>query len=235
VVWRGARRHWPLLLALLAMWIYSLSSSVRLTGREVLDLQAVYAPLSLLTETFRSSGRFVWPLHLTLVAAGVSACAALPMRNLARVLLLAAVVFQAAELERKRLDFHAVELNALSAPVWATLPGHYRHLALVPMHLKWVCRYDDALVNRASYEAYRRHLTLNSGNAARKELELRELCKRKLRAPVDLEPNTVYVLDPKARRYFRNDAACSWIDGLLVCASAKRKTPLLEVLRRDPA
>jgi len=235
VVWRAVRSHWPLLLALLAMWIYSLSSSVRLTGDEVLDLRGVYAPLPLLTETFRSSGRFVWPLHMALIAAAVSACAALRMRNVARVLLLAAVVLQAAELKRKRLDFHPVALDALSAPVWATLPGHYRHLALVPMQIKWACPYDDAVVNRVSYEAYRRHLTINSGNAARKELELRELCKGRLRAPVDLEPHTVYVLDSKVRRYFRKDAACGWIDGLLVCASDKRETPLLEVLRRDPA
>ncbi|HMI94564.1 MAG TPA: DUF6311 domain-containing protein [Polyangiales bacterium] len=234
-IWPGARRHWPLLLALSAMWIYSLSSSVRLNGREVLDLQPVYAQLSWLTQVFRSSGRFVWPLHIALIAAAVSACAALPMRGVARALLLAAVVSQAAELERKQLDFQPVELATLDAPVWQTLPDHYRHLALAPMHLKWNCRYDEALVHRVSYEAYRRGLTINSGSVARKELAVKALCKRELAAPVSLEPRTVYVLDRKHLRYFREHAVCGRIDGLLICVSDQRKTPLLEVLRRDPA
>jgi hypothetical protein len=42
------------------------------------------------------------------------------------------------------------------------------------------------------------------------------------------------VLDRKHRRYFREHAVCGRIDGLLVCVSDQRKTPLVEVLRRDP-
>ena len=230
---RAALRYWPLLAVVLPMAIYALSWDVRLLGKPVADLSEQYAPLATLTGVFRSSGRFMWPLHVALIAAAVSGCTALRIRALARVLLLAALALQASELKRKRLDFHAVELHRLRAPAWATLEHDYQHLELVPMQLKWVCRYEGDLINRTSYEAYRRKLTFNSGNAGRKEQALITRCRRKPKRTVAVDSHTVYVLHPAYRRFFV-DAVCGWLDGLVVCASNQRETALLAAQRREP-
>jgi len=231
---RSLRRHWPWLLAVVAMSVFALSSSVKLLGREVLDLRPVYAPFSKLTAVFRSSGRFVWPLHVALIAAAVSACAALRSRPAARAFLVAAIVLQAAELDRSALDFHRVPLHPMRDPIWASVGEQYRHLELTPTNLKWVCRYDEALVNRMSYEAYRRHLTFNSGNVARRDPAASEACRRRPKR-IDPDDQTVYVVDRSYRRYFHKRAACGTVDGLLICASTRRETQLLAALRRHPA
>jgi hypothetical protein len=209
----GVRRHWPLWLVVTAMWIYSLSSNVALLGQPVLDLATVYAPFSWLTTALRSAGRFDWPMHLTLIAVGVSACCALRSTRIARLILAAAVVMQAAELKRKRLDFHDVPLRRLSDPV---------------------CRFDSALVNSLGYEAYRRRLTFNSGQLARRGTDQADPCKWRASARSPLDDATIYVVDWKSRKSFRRRAICGAVDGLQVCVTGVRRTPLLQALRRNP-
>lgn len=50
------RRRWPLIVAALAMWLYSLSSQVTFRGATVLELNALYEPFKWLTGVFRGSG-----------------------------------------------------------------------------------------------------------------------------------------------------------------------------------
>jgi len=230
---RSARRLWPLFVVLALMWLYSLSSSVAYLGDEVLGLHALYAPAERLTGIFRSSGRFAWPLHLALVALALAGCAAVRPRWLARTLLAAALVAQWLELDPSRLSFARMPLDPLQHPVWSTVARDYKHLRLVPIHLLWVCRYDPHLVNRLSYEAYRRHLTFNSGNFMRKEPGVERLCEQGPE-PGPLDPETVYVVDPAFVGTFRErNAVCGAIDGVLACV-AGRPTPLAAVLQRGP-
>jgi hypothetical protein len=228
----AARRQWPLLIAVLVMWLYSWSSHVAYRGVTVLDLSELYEPFARLTGIFRSSGRFSWPLHVALVTAAISAAAALENAHLGRAVLLAAVLVQAAELDATRLDFRDVALHPLEHPAWAESEASYRHLALVPLHLLWVCRYDHALVNRLSYEAYRRRWTFNSGNFMRKQAGVEALCD----APLRPAPETIYVLGDRrpARILEAAGFACGRLDGLGVCVPGHEPTPLLAAIRESP-
>jgi hypothetical protein len=222
------RRHWPLAIAVLAMWLYSLSSLVAFRGETVLDLSALYAPFEWLTGIFRSSGRFSWPLHVVLLALAVSAAASIKDARVGRAVLLAAVLLQTAELKASRLDFHEVAFRPLAHSAWAESEASYEHLALVPLNLLWVCRYDHTLVNRLAYEAYRRRWTFNSGNFMRKQAGVKELCD----APIVPDPATIYVVGPRQRRTLtQSNFTCGPLDGLTVCVSSDRATPLLGALR----
>ena len=225
------RRQWPLVVAVLAMWLYSLSSLVAFSGATVLDLSAIYEPFEWLTGIFRSSGRFSWPLHIVLLVLAVSAAARLTNEWLGRAALLAAVVLQAAELNPSKLDFHEVAFRPLEHSAWAESEASYQHLALVPLNLLWVCRYDHTLVNRLAYEAYRRRWTFNSGNFMRKQAGVKELCD----APITPDPETIYVAGPRQRRtLMQSNFTCGALDGLTVCVSSDRATPLLTALRAAP-
>jgi hypothetical protein len=225
------RRQWPLLVAALAMWLYSLSSQVTFRGQTVLELHALYEPFKSLTGIFRGSGRFSWPLHFVLVTLAVAAAARLKNAKLGCAALLTAVVLQAAELDPSKLDFHEVQLDRLEHSAWAESEAAYQHLALVPLNLLWVCRYDHTLVNRLAYEAYRRRWTFNSGNLIRKQAGVKALCD----APISPDPDTIYVADPRQRRILTaSNFTCGRLDGLSVCVSSARPTPLLTALRASP-
>lgn len=231
---RGLRRTWPVLLAIAAMAFFALSSSVKYRGAQVLDLSSLYAPLSKLTAVFRSSGRFVWPLHVGLIALAVSGVAALNRPWLARALLLAAVLVQGAELERGNFTFFPAPMERLKHPVWASVSEDYRHMELVPSQLKWISRYDELLVNRVSYEAYRRRLTFNSGNAARRDRRATLATRKPVPARVEPGTRTIYVVEPRFRFRFGSDATCGKLDGLVICVATRHETALLEALRQNP-
>jgi Family of unknown function (DUF6311) len=228
-------RQWPLLLALAAMSFYALSSRIAFLGEEKLNLESLYAPASALTGVFRSSGRFGWPLHVALLTAALWAALRLERRTLASAVLAGAVGAQAAELKPDELHFEPQPLRALSDPAWQTAGTEYAHLALHPMQLLWVCRYDEGLVNRAAYEAYRRKLTFNSGNFMRKEPSVRSECDRHILPNEPLDARTIYLVEPGFLRDFRGrPARCGVLDGLLVCVSTQHDTAILRALARHP-
>ncbi len=231
----GALRLAPLLLVLAILFVYSWSSRITYLGDEVASLEPLYARLGELPSMFRASGRFAWPLHLGLVAAACSAGAAIAWAWPARALMLAAVLLQAVELDPGRLDFEPRPMERLVDPAWASLSGDYRHLALHPLHLLWVCRYDERLVNRLSYEAYRRRLTFNSGNLARKPPGIQRECERHLR-PDEFDEETVYVVRGGAfvADFRAVEASCGVVDGLVVCVSSRQRTPMLAAVERRP-
>jgi hypothetical protein len=233
--WRASlRRSWALALVLALMWFYSLSCRVAYLGETVWNLESLYEPFASLTGIFRTSGRFAWPLHMALIAAGVAAACALPRALLGRLALVAALALQAVELNPERLDFSDVDVKPLRDPLWTSAGQEYQHLRLVPLQLLWVCKYDHKFVNRLSYAAYRQKLTFNSGNFMRKEPDTKRLCDRGLEPTEQVDPETVYVVERKyLRELTERGAACGRIEGLHVCVSAEKSTRLLAALRRS--
>jgi hypothetical protein len=227
---RGLARHWPLLIAVFFMSLYALSSQVTYRGELVLDLSPFYAPIGKLAGIFRSSGRFVWPLSFLLIACGVRAVASERHRKLSRAALALALALSAAEQDPRQLSFDAVPLLSLRHAAWQSTSADYGHLELVPLQLQWECSYNPALVDALSHEAYRRKLTFNSANLMRKEPNVRALCGQD---PSVLDAHTVYVVAPSRVASLRQlGAECGVLDGLSVCASLSRATPLLAALRR---
>jgi hypothetical protein len=228
----GLYRHGFLLAALLGMWCYALSSSIAFDGRELLNLDAFYQHIAWVTGVYRSSGRFVWPLHLSLIALALSIVARLP-RWFGTAALCLALLLQVAEFDRSRLDFRDTGSAPLNDPAWQSIGQDYRHLELVPLHLLWTCRYDTGLVNRLSYAAYVHRLTFNSGNFGRRGPDSASLCERHLAQSAALSDDTIFVVDRAYLRDFqRPDASCGSLDGLRVCVSARRPTAFLDALRK---
>jgi Family of unknown function (DUF6311) len=223
----AVKKHAALIGATVLMLAYSLSSSVRLLGKELLDLREFYEPFSAVTGILRSSGRFVWPLHLFMIALAIASVSRLPWIHARRAALLIAVVVQFFESNRARLDFSPHALHAFSDPIWNSVGQGYAHLELAPIQLQWVCAFDEPFVNRTSFEAYRRKLTFNSGNFMRKEPGVQALCGRVPDTNHALDPRTIYVVDlAHVKAFLRPDVVCGAVDAVLLCVARENTTPL---------
>jgi len=55
------------------MAFFSLSLRITVLGHGILRLDSFYAPLAGMANSFRSSGRFIWPLYYVLLAASLFA------------------------------------------------------------------------------------------------------------------------------------------------------------------
>ena len=166
----------PLAVACALLALYSLSGDLTWRGHTVANLSALYRPFGAVVGPFRSSGRFIWPLHYLLYAAPVLVLVKLWADRpwVAGAALLGCVALQAAELnpERDRTILAAGTLQRLEAPAWSQLPPDYLHLAMYPGHIAWTnCStprgYQYPVLEQLTYLAYRRHLTFNSGYSAR--------------------------------------------------------------------
>ena len=115
VSWRSVgaflREH-PALVCIMAGFVfYALSSRVWMGEWNLVSYIIPY-PATLLTETFRASGRFFWPVGLLLMALAVAALAK-SRRRWMPVLLIALVVVQGADI---RSLLHGVKAHASHAP-----------------------------------------------------------------------------------------------------------------------
>jgi hypothetical protein len=248
--WRPARERRaalaPVAAACLLMALYALSNEIRLAGRTVLDLRAVYRPLAGVVGPFRSSGRFLWPLVYLVTAGAVVGLPRLLGRRaaLAAALLAAAVALQLADLApRARGAYFADRPWQLRDPRWSLLHGSYDHLALAPPEVVGVltaCRGlvydDDDYYAPFALEAYRQGLTVNSGYLARGAVDRleppcleqeRELARGELRA------RTVYVVHPSKEPLFRRaGATCGRLDRALVCVAPGQTDAFARALSR---
>lgn len=229
------REAWALLAMCLGLWVYALSSKVSLAGQVVLDVSWLYAPLSPLTGVFRSSGRFIWPLQLLLTVGAVGlAVRLLPGTALRAAALLGMLALQAADLRQdiSGLRQPVVPFAPLGDPAWAAL-REYRHLALVPMHLQWVCRYDEALVTRLGWEAWRARVTFNSGHVGRTADEVPTHCEERL-TPAAFDVDTVYVVAADFLKDFEAlPVVCGVVERLPVCVSKDKPSALLSAVERQ--
>lgn len=223
----------PLGLVVLGFAFYSLSNVVTLLGRPVLDLREAYAKLGSLPSTFRSSGRFAWPLHGFIVVAAVAAMAHLARRHLwpARVALGLAALAQAVDLNTAASTLGHVKgrFTPFSHPAWKTVGADYRHLALIPTQISWYSPFDQEWVAKLSWEAYTQRLTINSGYIGRAPVGL--VWDRHF-GPGELDPKTIYVVYFRewVPDFQRQGWACGPIEGMVACVDPSRRTRFLEAL-----
>jgi|APLak6261679142_1056127.scaffolds.fasta_scaffold00008_60 hypothetical protein len=248
VVWlvrlrKGLLSLLPLLLVVLAMAFYSLSNVITFGGHQVADLRWLYAKLGSLPSMFRSSGRFIWPLHGLLVVSGVSALARLSLRNRgsARALLGLAMVAQLADINfsSSTLPKPGPHFEPLRAAAWNDLGHDYRHLAVIPVQISWYSPFDGPLIGKLSWLAYQQKMSINSGHVGRPP---QGLVWDKHPSAAELDPQTVYVV--YFREYLSDFLQAGWTCGplerMVVCVSASRDTALRSALvqsleRREPA
>jgi hypothetical protein len=228
--WRPSigRGRGVVLATILLLGIYALSSRVTLAGAEVLNLETMYRPLSSVASTFRSSGRFIWPLHYLALLFGVWGATRIGRRTqmtTGTAVLAALVTLQATDLKADNWWSSPKKFREARASQFELAQGRYRHLALYPMHMSDVCvdSYDEDRVYRFMLLAHRLKLTYNSGKYARLPDErVRTACRllTESLSSGDLDKHTIYVVVPEAVEQFRAiGAGCGRSDGDWYCVS----------------
>jgi hypothetical protein len=184
--------------------------------------------LKWLTQTFRASGRFVWPLAYLL---NLAACSAVlrglaGRRALGSALLLIAVGLQLCDIDigRTRTLFAAERTRVLASEEWSLAEQGFKHLALFPAEIQGTCDgpqgYRGEVVTELAYLAYRHGWTFNSGYAARVRPGTRAYCNQ-FKAQIErleLDPQTIYVVWRwSVRLLWKAGATCGRIDRTTVC------------------
>lgn len=241
-------RHRPLVVAAILMWVFALSDYITIAGYTVLTTRKLYDPLALIVESFRASGRFVWPLYYLLItgvlAVVVSRRTFRPRVGIAVMVMVLAV--QAAE--TKQVAYFANQgWPKPQSPAWDGLDATYRHMVFFPAHYPVGppgCESDDVTYEyrdlvRASYIAYVYGLTFNSGYVARASMDELEGYCRTLNedvAAARFAYDTVYIVATGAAGPFLapdSGATCATLDGFLVCVSDAFRGRFHRLLRAE--
>lgn len=222
------RCAWPVA-ASLAMAMFALASPVRWGTKELLRID-LYEHVAWLAQTFRASGRFIWPLYYLLtLGTTVTVLRALSMtrrRVLASSVLALALGLQLYDVDTSRTQwlYKPTRVHALRAEPWSLGDSTYRHLVVYPAEIQSVCAgplgYRDELIAQLAYLAYRHGWTFNSGYVARVRRETLTYCEE-LKARVErgeLDAHSIYVVGrwsvPQLRKA---GAVCGRIDGVVAC------------------
>ncbi|MBM7119143.1 DUF6311 domain-containing protein [Archangium primigenium] len=233
----AVRAHAPLVGVALLCALLAFSSVMTVAGQEVLTLRSLVKPLLPLLGAFRSSGRFIWVLHYTLMT-GILALVLWRTRTRPRVataVLGVAVLLQALDTPDlwRRIRFLEDPWRRLRAPEWAQVDSFYRHIVLYPpsIHGSGVpCvrnTFPDDEYLRFGDLAYRRGLSTNSGYSARlDERHVAEVCAA-LEATLEggrLSEDTLYVVDASRHGWMRRMGerlTCGVLEGFTVCVAAR--------------
>lgn len=124
----AARRWWPLAIMLVAMMLFAVTTSVQLGGIALIELP-LPQPIIDLFSTFRSTGRFVWPLlYIVTIGTVVLVARHFPLRVAASIALVA---------------FFAQAVD--SAPAWSAFPR-----SLLPPSDRWQTSLTSPFWERAA-------------------------------------------------------------------------------------
>jgi hypothetical protein len=238
--WR--RALWPVIAALLCA-VFAVASPIRWGEHELFAI-AAYKPFDQITQSFRSSGRFIWPLaYVIVLSISLSVACALRQRRLWSTLIFAsAVIIQAYDLDMGEAlqRFHGARDRVMSATEWSLADGAYRHLVLYPAEIMNACEgrkhYRGRYVTELAYLAYRHHWTFNSGYAARLRPTTQQYCQE-LKNTVgqgQLQPDELYVVHSRDVHHMRDvGATCGRLDQEFVCVTPSDR-PLATFLAAHP-
>lgn len=235
---RQGRLWIPVLLAALLMAAFAASSVVTWRGRPVLQLGELYKPVLSAVEPFRSSGRFVWPLHYLLLGLGV----AMLLRywrasDLWKGVALAAVVLvQVVDIRRVEVPTRVNDAwYKLRSPRWDELARDKSKLLLYPPQLRTggaggcdpeAQAWQGEFYLSAGWLALRHGMTVNSGYLSRLDVSRAQAYCRDYRQSVqqgELDPSALYIVARAGKADFRQlseRVRCEPLDGLLACVKA---------------
>ncbi len=225
--------------------VFSLSDRITVAGEPVVRI-AAYALVPALGRAFRSSGRFLWPLHylavLTAIAALAKAWSSRP--RLAAIGLGLAIALQVADVRPPvPMATDDGEWARPGSDAWAAARGRYRHVALVPPFLvtgngpaavECPPAFPEAYVAAADI-AYRLSATFNSAYVSRIDPARAAAACAEMSRDLEsgrLDPDTIYIVHPAYWLLFTaSSATCGALDGLPVCVDRRRRDAFGEALR----
>ena len=236
------RRRWtPVVVAAILMALFAASSVVTIAGHEILGLRTVYRPFLSLVEPFRSSGRFIWPLHYLAIAFALAVVLkgwrVGPLWKSA--VLGAAFLIQVVDVPR---DAPNSDIDArvgddwlkLRAERWSELAEGRTKLVLYPPMLHdgagRGCGKSDFWPGdfqlSSGWLALRHRMAVNSAYLARIDEERIQAYCKSLEREVqrgELDPATLYVVAPQLLADFQKieGAHCEALDGVHACLRAE--------------
>lgn len=225
-----------------AMGFFALSSKMTVAGEKILSIRRLYLPLAPLTEAFRASGRFIWPLYYLVVVGSF----VLVMRYAGRhrhalhTLLFVALGLQVWDqsFALREDHFPAIDVRELDGGAWRHLGDRYDKLYAFPPPLivggtGFMCTngraFEDADIHLARL-AYLYELKFNGGYVARLDQDKAQESCAALEAALEncrLDPHTVYVVPRSRRKELEacRAAHCGKVDGLQVCVHRGNEDP----------
>ena len=235
VAWVRSRRAlprgvWVIVVASVLMTCFALSQKVTFLDSQVARLHHIYDHLGFLTGPFRSSGRFVWPLHYLLLLAGIWGVTHVRIRgqiagSLATALLIVLVGVQSADYTSLFPVLANKNFREAPAKELALAKGRFRHLAMYPAQILGACggEFEDDYVYRFMLQAHRLKVTFNSGIFARLPLDRVQRACGDFYRSVDagqLDPQTIYVAEASTVPHLKEfGAACGRFNGDWICVS----------------
>ena len=208
--------------------VFALSQHVTVAGKEIVDLTALYAPFEEIATVFRSSGRFIWPLHYLVLLLGLWGVSRLgrQARRIGGAGALAAIVLlQAIEVRFDPYWFQPKTVRFAPVADFELAKGRFRHLALAPMQVEGLCGdpYEEAHLYRFMFLAAQLKLTFNSGVFARVDAASIDAACIRLEQQVNagtLDRETIYVVSPASvDRFQAIGATCGRFDGDWICVT----------------
>jgi len=205
---------------------YALSSQVRFAGATILDARPFYEPFTGIVTAFRSSGRFIWPLHYLALLAGLWGVIRIGERrsmSIGATALVVVVVLQVIDVRLDRAWLAPKDFRQAPVAEFALAKGKFKHLALVPMQVLGVCgdAYEEDHAYRFMLLAHRLKLTYNSGIYARMDaprVARACLAQEQVLDAGRPDPATIYVVAPAYLERFRaTGGACGRFDGDWIC------------------
>ncbi|MEM5422960.1 DUF6311 domain-containing protein [Paraburkholderia ferrariae] len=128
------RSRAPLIALCVLFYVYALSNRIAFGSHEIFHYMPP-RPFDKIFATFRSSGRFVWPVIYAVEILLIFAIVRLTPRKVALCILSFCVLLQAVDLTKASVFFHRRWSQEWSDPLvsefWKKVPKHYRRIALV--------------------------------------------------------------------------------------------------------
>ena len=219
------RKHWPLIAAAIATFLFA-ASSVLLAGPHVILDWPIDTPL---LATFRSSGRFIWIAYYLIVLGAIWATLSIRRARVSVTILFVAFALQAWELDLAHVSMARLRMGQglpaaempLRDPQWDALADGRHHLTLVPPLMCGVqpgTSYLPFLLLAAKHS-----MTLNTGYVARWDAQAaRRYCDQLVDylAKNERSDDDLYVVaDDWVSRFELHDrtARCEQLDNLRAC------------------
>ena len=234
--------------ALLA--VFALSSRVTLAGTPILTLDHLYRPFRDIIAPFRSSGRFIWPLHYLCITAIVAIWIAYyqSSRYLFYIIFLSIIIIQLIDVREPFLqwyhDYHQRKQPfILQAGDWAHASGLYKHMVLYPPQILGgtlpgciMPGFEQDFYVPLAYQAYRLKLTFNSGYFARvDDNKARRYCQElheQIQAG-EFADDTIYVVHNQYWDLVSPHSAkilCGRLNNYITCVSSLRDDAFVDFL-----
>jgi Family of unknown function (DUF6311) len=254
VLGRHSVKRWvPLGICVAVLAAFALSSRITFAGKPILTLGHFYRPFMEIIAPFRTSGRFIWPLHYLYITAIVAIWIVFyeSSRLFVFTVFLAIIVMQILDFRepflRWYLGYHQRKQPfILQALDWKQAEGLYQHMVLYPPQILGgtlpgcvMPGFDPDFYVPLAYQAYRLKATFNSGYFARvDENKGRRYCQElheQIRAG-QFADDTIYVVHSQYWDLLRihiPKISCGRVNEYIACVSSTRNNDFRTFLKQQ--